>query len=99
VFAGVRFDGLLHQGDRDGLFVRPGVDVCYSPVRGNDFIVGRHEGFGVVAADVDIIWRHRWKNGLCGQPGVKLGCGVGTRFTSGGAFPVPILGFTMGLAY
>lgn len=98
-FAGVRFDGVLHQGERDGLIVRPGIDVYYSPIRGNDFLFGRYEGLGVLAADIDMIWRHRWNNGICGNIGVKLGCGVGTRFGDGGAFPVPILGFTMGLAY
>lgn len=99
VFAGVRFDGVLHQSERDGLIVRPGLDVYYSPIRGKDFLFGRYDGLGVLAADVDMVWRHRWKNGLCGQVGVKFGCGIGTRFGGDGIFPVPILGITMGLAY
>ena len=98
VFVGLRRDGLLHRSDSDALLVRPGVDVYYVPVYGRDWLFGdyRH-GVGVVAADFDMAWQHRWSDAVTGNVGIKLGCGVGIIHR--GVFPVPIVGVTCGLQF
>jgi len=98
VFVGLRYDGLLHRSASDTLLVRPGLDVYYVTVYSDDWRSGRYRnGIGVVAADFDIAWQHRWTDAVSGNVGIKLGCGVGV--THGFVFPAPILGVTMGLQF
>ncbi len=98
VFVGLRYEGLLHRSATDALVVRPGLDVYYVPIYGRDWLFGdyRH-GVGVVTADFDMAWHHRWTDAVSGNVGIKLGCGVGV--THGGVFPVPIVGVTLGLQF
>jgi hypothetical protein len=98
VFVGMRFDGLLHRGERDGLHLRPGVDVYYSPIHGDSWFWGNFNGLAALCADVDMVWRHQWGQHLCSQIGVKLGVGLGSNLNNN-LFPLPILGFTMGLEF
>ena len=98
VFAGLRFDGVLHRSAADGLMLRPGVDAYYVPIYGRDWLFGdyRH-GLGVVALDFECVWHHKWSERFAGSVGTKFGCGVG--WTHRSVFPVPVLGVTMGLEF
>ena len=98
VFVGLRYDGLLHRGPADALLARPGLDVYYVPVYGSDWLFGNYRhGIGVVAADFDMAWHHRWSDAVSGNVGIKLGCGVGV--TESRVVPVPIVGVTLGLQF
>ncbi|MGL6072795.1 MAG: hypothetical protein ACRC8S_01410 [Fimbriiglobus sp.] len=100
VFAGVRFDGIHHCHQKDGFYVRPGIDVYYSPIRGDGFLFGHIRGMAAVVADVDITWCRQWSDRMGGHIGMKIGCGIGADLGGdSNLFPVPILALTMGLHF
>lgn len=98
VFVGARFDARIYEGRDNSWFVRPGVDMYFSPISGDGgWLFPRFNGMAALTVDADLSWQHRWADRLHGNLGLKLGLGVGVAGRS--VFPLPILGLTYGLQY
>jgi hypothetical protein len=98
LFAGVRFDGRIHEGDRNAWFSRPGFDFYYSPVRGSGGFLNRpFRNIVAVTFENDLAWRRVWTDRLHGHLGLKAGFGV--AFAGSNVWPVPVLGLTCGFQY
>jgi hypothetical protein len=103
-FVGLRFDAPLLSGRRDDLLVRPGVSFVGG--LGIDATDGRHwragsnaSAFGMVAADFDLVWRHRYTERFHGEFGLQLGAAAFVVPTNPW-FPVlPVGGVVVGFRY
>jgi hypothetical protein len=79
-------------GKNDALVLSPGVDayILYNIFSGGGDLLGGGPSFiGLAAVDLDVSWRHTFRNHGEGEFGIKLGAGLpfGHR-TSGTAVPV-----------
>jgi hypothetical protein len=78
VGGGVRRRFTAPCGEYDALILSPGMGVylLINPLADNDFFGGPPVA-GLVAADVDFVWRHAYPGGWDGRLGLKLGAGAG----------------------
>ncbi len=71
---GVRWRWTPIWGDSDGLIISPGLDACALVDVTRGWITGGERStFGLLCADVDVVWRHRWGRWGCGELGFELG--------------------------
>jgi hypothetical protein len=78
------------EGGRDALCVNPGLGayLLINPLSGMDgFFGGGPTVGGLIAADVDLVWRHAFGQCSEGHPGLKLGAGFG-HGASWGVLPI-----------
>jgi hypothetical protein len=100
VFAGMRFDAVLHRGENDGISLRPGIDIYYSPIQRVWSVDGNSSGMIAICPDIDFVWRRRVSEHVCGQVSVKVGMGFGASLGgSGSILPVPVIGLSFGLEF
>lgn len=98
IFAGVRFDGRIYEGQRNTWFSQPGFDFYFSPVRGSgNFFHKRFRNVVAVTFENDLSWSRAWTDRFHGHLGLKAGFGV--AFAGSNVWPVPVLGLTCGFEY
>jgi hypothetical protein len=97
---GARWHSLSWCGESDALTLSPGLDayLLFNPFyHGVGFLSGGRANAGLVAADVDCAWRHRYGEHFSGEFGLKLGAAIGFAARTTGALPLGSL--YIGLRY
>jgi hypothetical protein len=100
VFAGVRLDSPTVGTRTDTFAFRRGVTAWYLPpgtIHGSGWFGGPNRAVTIVAADLDVLWNHRWTGRFHTEAGLKVGLGAG--MANGGVVPAPFLGLIVGCHY
>jgi hypothetical protein len=88
---GIRWRWAPICGPRDALILSPGVDAYFLLVPLNSTGAA-----GLVTADLDCAWRHKYSAGLVGEVGVKVGAGIAF---ANGSIGLPIVAVYTGFRY